>query len=258
MGERATQGAKMYMSLSSRILNNLKLRFKDQPIDRVITCWEDFASQKKCERYLDEKKEIYQTADCFVNGLNAVPFYDKTLFPWVKPFEESYEAIRDELRVYNQKHENSVGNEVGGEWVAARDVVGAAYGLGWKTLGLQDRNNWNEELLEDFPQTIKALKTLNIPVCEAFFARQGPQSTIQPHSDKNNFIITCHLPLDVPEGECYIRVGNQDHYWKNGEVCVFDTSIIHSTENKSVKPRYILLLRLWHPQLTSTEIEALR
>jgi aspartyl/asparaginyl beta-hydroxylase (cupin superfamily) len=46
----------------------------------------------------------------------------------------------------------------------------------------------------------------------------GPKSGIKPHSDKNNFIITFHVGLDVPEGECYIQVGNEKHYWKVNEI----------------------------------------
>jgi aspartyl/asparaginyl beta-hydroxylase (cupin superfamily) len=38
---------------------------------------------------------------------------------------------------------------------------------------------------------------------------QGPHSGIKPHSDKNNFIITAHLGLDVPEGDCWIKVSDR-------------------------------------------------
>ena len=50
----------------------------------------------------------------------------------------------------------------------------------------------------------------------------GPRSGIKPHSDKNNFIITCHLALDVPEGECWIQVGDTKYEWKNGKAVIFD------------------------------------
>ena len=99
----------------------------------------------------------------------------------------------------------------------------------------------------------------------------APKSGIAPHSDKNNFIITSHLGLDVPEGECWIQVGNEKHFWKNGfvrtrrkilmnvtvgKLAAFDTSIVHSTQNLSEKARYVLMIRFWHPELTVIEREA--
>ena len=87
---------------------------------------------------------------------------------------------------------------------------------------------------------------------------EGPKSGIKPHSDKNNFIITCHLALDVPEGECWIQVGDTKYEWKNGKAVIFDTSIMHSTDNFSEKERYVLLIRFWHPQLTKQEQNAFK
>jgi hypothetical protein len=53
-------------------------------------------------------------------------------------------------------------------------------------------------------------------------------------------------------------VGNETRYWRNGECMVFDTSIFHSTYNHAETPRYVLLIRLWHPDLTEAEIKAFR
>jgi hypothetical protein len=48
----------------------------------------------------------------------------------------------------------------------------------------------------------------------SLFFDAGAKSGIKPHSDKNNFICTCHVALDVPEGECWIQVGNKRYFWK--------------------------------------------
>ena len=147
------------------------------------------------------------------------------------------------------------GGEGDGEWLGPRDTTGNHYGPEWKTLGLQDRSVWSEELREEFPETIAALERNGVPSCEVFFAKQGANSGLLAHSDKNNFIMTCHLGLDVPEGDCHIQVGNEKYYWKNGKCCVFDTSIFHRTRNDSDRVRYVLLIRFWHPDLTQLEIE---
>ena len=98
-----------------------------------------------------------------------------------------------------------------------------------------------------------------MPSCEVFFAKQGPRSGILPHTDKNNFIITCHIPVIVPnENLCWIKVGNETHYWQKGEAVVFDTSIVHSTQNNADTDRYVLLIRFWHPELTEAEVKAFK
>lgn len=84
----------------------------------------------------------------------------------------------------------------------------------------------------------------------------GPSSGINPHSDLNNFILTAHLAVDVPEDQCWIRVGGETRYWKNGEMLIFDTSIYHSTRNDGDRDRYVLLIRFWHPGLAAEEVEA--
>jgi hypothetical protein len=75
------------------------------------------------------------------------------------------------------------------------------------------RGVWDGENVNYFPRTVELIKELQVPSCEAFFAKQGhytyiiiiyfnicrctaPRSGIAPHSDKNNFIITSHLGLD--------------------------------------------------------------
>ena len=125
-------------------------------------------------------------------------------------------------------------------------------------MGLQDRSVWSAENTPEFPRTIQIMKDLNVPSCEVFYAKQGPRSGLKPHSDNNNFIMTCHVALDVDEGKCWIKVGDETHYWKNGKTCIFDTSVVHSTENQSDRTRYVLLVRFWHPGLSSVEIDAFK
>ena len=250
-------------------------------ISRVITCWNNFVEGKKLERYLDNDKKVLQTADCYVDGLRAIPFHDVNDFKWIKGLEDNYKIILDELVKYeynrrkeetpqslsNIKINNSdllqltktgVGQEGDGLWLGPRDTSGTHYGPEWKTLGLQDRSVWDPIVTLDFPKTIEIMKSNNVPSCETFFAKQGPRSGLKPHSDKNNFIMTCHLALDVPEEQCWIKVGDSIHYWKNGKTCVFDTSIFHSTENTSNRTRFVLLIRFWHPDLTQLEIDAFK
>ena len=70
-------------------------------------------------------------------------------------------------------------------------------------------------------------------------------------------MLTSHLGLDIPP-DCHITVGDETRYWKDGQVTMFDTSIFHDAVNDSDEYRYILMLRVWHPELTDTERAALQ
>jgi len=50
------------------------------------------------------------------------------------------------------------------------------------------------------------LQKLDVPSSEVFFARQSPKTGIKPHTDNTNFILTGHLALIIPEGDCWIKV----------------------------------------------------
>lgn len=255
------------ISLADRITKNLYELNENEnsnlnnKINRVIECWINFSNGNKIKKYLDDEKLILQEADCYVPNLDALSFHDindenkyDNYYKWVKGLEKQYKIIYKELKNYQSKINYAKTNHE--EWLPPRDSNGEAYGPEWKTMGLQDRGKWDNERIEFFPKTKKILTSLNVPSCEVFFARQGPNSGIKPHTDKNNFIITCHIGLDVPENECWIKVGNEEYKWKNGQGVVFDTSIEHSTQNISNKDRYVLLIRFWHPQLTLEERDA--
>lgn len=241
------------MNLSNKIRSALSVKYNDAEIIRVRDCWDRFASGQSFTKTLDTAGNVVQTAECYVDGLTPRMFHDMEQHPWALGLEKHYREILSEVTEYIQSQSEAKA-EI---WLGARDTAGALYGPEWKTLGLQDRSVWDEERIPHFPRTVQLLKDLSVPSVEVFFARQGPNSGISPHSDKNNFIITCHLGLDVPEGQAWIQVGTEKYFWKNGKAVVFDTSIVHCTRNDADSARLVLLIRFWHPELTATERDAL-
>lgn len=93
---------------------------------------------------------------------------------------------------------------------------------------------------------------------EVFFAKQAPHTGIAPHTDWTNFILTAHLALIVPEGECVMKVGDHEQSWVEGKGMIMDTSFIHSTRNDTDGTRYVLITRFWHPGLDRVERRALQ
>lgn len=114
------------------------------------------------------------------------------------------------------------------------------------------------KLLIDHPA---AIHESGVPATEVFFASMKGPSEIKKHSDFTNFVLTSHLALDIPrsgENVCRLTIADETREWINGHVYVFDTSLLHSAVNESDQMRYILMLRLWHPDLTDIERKALQ
>ena len=194
----------------------------------------------------------HEPCEEFIEGLTAKPFWDVAtqpdLFPWAKELEAQSETIQQEFQSLSQG-------------LFASDSVwqNQVMGTGWSAIRLQRLGIWNQENCKVFGNTYKLLKSLDIPLAVrgVCFARQAPQSGVQPHSDGRNFILTSHLGLQVPEG-CWMDVGPERRGWEVGKLTTLDTSFTHSTGNPSDSmDRYVLILDHWHPELTTAERAAL-
>jgi len=242
--------------LLTSVSSAIRERYGSVETKRVIESLNFLAADE--EYYRDHANFGIQRASSYISGLEARPFHDTDSpdFLWMKKLEKDYEVILGELQgaVTNTDIEKQ-GNYI---WAPAAREEAIAYGPDWRTLVLQDRCVWDVTNSSLFPRTTELVKRFKVPSVEVFFARQSPQTGIEPHSDNTNFILTSHLGLDVPEGECWMRVGNEQHFWKNGSGVIADTSFIHSTKNLSEKTdRYVLIIRFWHPGLSKTERNAL-
>jgi aspartate beta-hydroxylase len=72
-----------------------------------------------------------------------------------------------------------------------------------------------------------------------------------------NTRLTCHLGLVITPDSA-LRVGSNVVSWQEGRCLVFDDSFEHEVWNKSDRERDVLLIQLWHPDLTEAEVWALK
>jgi hypothetical protein len=224
---------------------------------RIVQSLQFAASGKEYVRNYPTKG--LQQASSFIYGLEAEPFHDvhNGRFKWLEKLETEHKAIHEELKsaISNPDLER-LGNSI---WSRAAREEAVAYGPDWRTLVLQDRCVWEETNVNLFPNTTRLVREASSPSVEVFFARQAPETGIKPHTDFTNFILTSHIGLDVPENECWMQVGTEKYWWKNGEAVIADTSFIHSTDNFSKsKDRYVLIIRFWHPDLSIVERSAIQ
>jgi Aspartyl/Asparaginyl beta-hydroxylase len=250
---------------------------EEEQKQRVVESWrllergyvhDEFVGVTHFQRSADTS-QCKQHCHSYVPGLSIREFWniDDSCFAtgpsgknWCHFLQSKYPQI---LREFQQVTSNldqlkAKGNNI---WAGALTDDASSYGEGWKTLVLMDRGHWDPVNVNLFPVAAKAVHDSGVPAVEVFFASMQPHSQIQMHSDFTNFVLTSHLALDIPysgQDKCRIRVGDEVREWINGQVMVFDTSLLHDAANDSDKTRYILMVRLWHPDLSSREREALQ
>ncbi|MEZ4236676.1 MAG: aspartyl/asparaginyl beta-hydroxylase domain-containing protein [Myxococcota bacterium] len=184
---------------------------------------------------------------CFP-GLRAAPWHDPASLPWAAAVQRETDAVRAELQALLQAeaafypYEDPYTLELG--W------------RGWDTFVLYRKGRPHPANADRCPRTMAALAATPRAVRQGMFSRLRPGAHLAPHTGGVNVVLTCHLPLVVPEG-CGLRVGGELRPWREGELAVFDDSFVHEAFNRGTADRLVLLWDIWHPDLAPVEIAAL-
>jgi tetratricopeptide (TPR) repeat protein len=195
--------------------------------------------------------------------LPAIPFYDRSLFPWFAELEAATDTIRGELE---------------GALAAAKDDFAPyiAYPKGtpvnqwgelnhskrWSSFFLWQDGTRQAEACRLCPKTAALLDSLpmsDLPgyAPTAMFSALDARTRIPPHTGSTNVRLICHLPLILP-GPAGFRVGGETRTWKLGEAWVFDDTIEHEAWNDADELRVILIFDIWNPLLDLGERELVK
>lgn len=167
----------------------------------------------------------------------------------LRRLEEAYPVVKEELmallegRVKNFRHYRD-----DGDWTAE--------GGTWAAFFLMLHGEPVPESAA-CPQTVELIRSIPEAADMAMFSALNPKAHIPPHTGPWNTRLTVHLGLVVPEG-CRFRVGGETRPWQEGKAFVFDDSFEHEAWNDGDFTRFILLMDVWHPELTEVEIEFLK
>jgi aspartate beta-hydroxylase len=186
-----------------------------------------------------------QSPGFYVDGLRAAPWHDPAAYPWTPKLAAAAPAIRDEL------------------FEAARRLTPhpetrrlAATGA-WDSFELYRMGRRREENCRACLGTMAVVEEI-VGADSAglvYFSALRPGARIRAHCGPHNLRLRCHLGLHVRPG-CGMRVGTTTRTWREGECLVFDDSFVHEVWNTGADTRAVLLLDVWHPDLTDVEIRA--
>jgi len=196
----------------------------------------------------------------FFPGIPATPYLDKGLIPEIEELEAATAGIRAELQAL-------LPSAAGRERVFHSGELEEA-----NMRGLDTPPSWNgyyffrhgERRAENCaacPITAAALDDLPLARVpghgpEVLFSVFSPGTHLLPHCGVTNTRVVGHLPLMIPEN-CALRVGGEDHHWREGEVVVFDDTYEHEAWNRSDRTRVVMIFDLWNPFLSPAERDAL-
>ncbi|MEN8174205.1 MAG: aspartyl/asparaginyl beta-hydroxylase domain-containing protein [Pseudomonadota bacterium] len=169
--------------------------------------------------------------------------FPRDTFPWIAELESEWKRFRDEAA--------GVLAERGSVPPLRRisvDHERIAPGDAWRSYFLYGYGYRRDAACACCPETARAVE--RIPGLEsAFFSILAPGAALKPHKGPTKALLTCHVPLWVPEerGRCYIEVDGQRHVWKPGEVFLFDDTCRHEVRNDTDQERVVLLIHVRRP-----------
>jgi aspartyl/asparaginyl beta-hydroxylase (cupin superfamily) len=178
-------------------------------------------------------------------GLTRRPWHDAARFALARDLERAAPQIAAELRgLTDAFHAES-------EPISR---IGS-----WDVLMLYERGRRLAENCARCPITTRIVESHRIvrgPGGLIYFSRLAPGTRVAPHAGPTNLRLRLHLGLDIPPN-CGLRVAAESRTWIPGRCIVFDDSFEHEVWNDSDRERTVLVVDLWHPDLSDDEVTLL-
>jgi aspartate beta-hydroxylase len=179
-------------------------------------------------------------------GLPSQPWYDARAIPAARELERAAPQIIAEFRQLDSR-----------AFVPESEPI-ARRGA-WDVFILYERGRRHDERCRLAP-TVSAIvegnRTIRSLAGLVYFSRLAPHSRVAPHSGPTNMRVRVHLGIDIPP-DCGIRVGDSSASWDEGKCIAFDDSFPHEVWNESDRERIVLVVDLWHPDLSDDEVRLL-
>jgi len=196
----------------------------------------------------------------FIPNLDRAAWFEREEFPWVEDLEKEFPHLqKDVLAHYRGDQDTLPYLQLGGyDEKAWGDLVG---NKDWAAIHFYDGMNRKEANCKRFPEVARVIDSLPLfkvagrPV-EALLSILKPNMKIPPHYGTSNARLTVHLPLVVP-GDCFVRAGEETRKIEAGKAIFFDDSFFHEAWNETDQIRIVLIVEVWHPDLSDAERAAI-
>lgn len=202
----------------------------------------------------------FQRSTYNVNHLKGQPYWTPdelglTVQNYIRKLEIEWKTIRDEGLALMDENQNFPNFD--------KEAEGLQKQGDWRQFNLWQRGMEEEANCKLVPKTCHMIRAMT----EATGCRRGqikysvmqPGTVVWPHTGPTNARLRLHLGLVVPEDykNVNLTVAEQTRYWQEGKVLTFDDSFEHSVLHHGEHYRLVLIMDVWHPELTKKEKSAL-
>lgn len=192
----------------------------------------------------------------YMPDVPASPWLARELFDWLPELEARTPQVLQEL--LQLMPESAAGERVfSTEALAAQNLRGTRGAPSWTGHYFYRHGERRDDHCAACPITSAALDRL--PLChvpahgpEVLFSLFTPGTHLLAHRGVTNTRLVGHLPLIIPS-DCALKVGGEEHVWREGQVVVFDDTYEHEAWNHSPDLRVVMIFDIWNPYLTEVE-----
>ena len=171
------------------------------------------------------------------------PFYESSEAPDLRPLEDHWKILRQELDVLMLEK-----SKIPGFHEISKEQLPITNDDRWKTFFFWAYGQKIEKNCARCPKTAALLET--IPrMTTAMFSILSGNKHIPPHRGPFKGVLRYHLALWVPKDRerCRIRVGKEIAHWQEGKALLFDDTHEHEVWNDTPEDRVVLFLDLLRP-----------
>lgn len=230
-----------------------------------LSAFVDNLTQRELLTPIDPRQRHGRASPFWLPELLATPWHETQHYTWIKKLEMAYPEILVELNIsalLEHEHEQREFKNFDIPPGMIDETVGVSKGwvnVSFLRSGFNNQNVFFERYdanIKRFPVLCNAIEDLPLAT-ESRISILRPDGAINPHCSTFNGQLVVHLGLIIPKG-CAIKVAGDTRNWLPGKCLMFDDTFEHEVWNKGTESRIVLLLSVWHPQLSLEEIEGLK
>ena len=188
-----------------------------------------------------ERDRLYYRTDGPYEG-SEPGFYDLDSLSWCRPWadrvRESWQAIRDEYEKNVRRGQDHV--------VEVFNPTGPKVPR-WRSVNFQTYLWRFHRARGAFPFTVGLLDSIS-DLTSAYINVLEAGAAIPAHCGDSNAVVRFHLGLDVPSGDCAVRVERETRRSSNGTLLAFCDAHEHASWNATGEARVSLVFDVMRPE----------
>jgi aspartyl/asparaginyl beta-hydroxylase (cupin superfamily) len=184
----------------------------------------------------------------FIPGIKSAAWHTRDWMPDVAILEAAAPAMRSELDALLGRPGGFQPFDEGEDYGFTPENIDGQWNVYYVVLGCREVPS----AAAACPRTAATLKSLPNLGMAGMFSALTPGTHLWAHCGPTNAVVSLSMGLIAPPG-CVIRVGTEERTWREGECLVFDDTYEHEVWHRGDRTRFIMLVDVWHPELTPVE-----